>query len=126
MNKFVKTISSDKLGYEFLRSLNGLLGLTNRQTEILSFFLSLYMDKSRRGKEKNDSIDCARNRKIVIDHAKVRKENLSRYIKSFKKKKLFIKDATTGKNVINEALIPILIANKTVQITMILKIKDDE
>jgi len=123
MNKFIKTISPDKLGYEFLRSLNGLLDLTDRELELLSIFLDLYLanTKTRKGKT---PIDSTENRRHIMKVTTVTKDNLCRYIKMFREKKIFVKE--DGILSMSRALTPIAIGGKTVQITMILKIKEDE
>lgn len=41
MNKLVKTVNKKDLNYEYLRSLNGILELTNRELELLSKFVEL-------------------------------------------------------------------------------------
>ena len=123
MNKFIKTIPADKVGYEFLHSLNGLLGVTSRELELLSLFLDMHLlnVKTRKWRIAVDSTD---NRKRLMAVTGITKDNLCRYIKSFKTKKIFVRD--DGILSFNKALIPIVIGGKTVQITMILKIKDDE
>lgn len=122
MNKFVKTVSYNKIGYEFLRSLNGLLDLTDRELELLSLFLDIHFNKPK-SKKGNQAIDSAENRKTVMNLTGITKDNLCRYIKSFREKKIFVKDL--GILSMNKALVPVLIGNKVVQITMILKINND-
>jgi hypothetical protein len=122
MNKFIKTIPKEKVGYEFLHSLNGLLELTNKEIELLTEFLSIYVDKTK--KDKGDSIDSAENRKYIMSSLSITKDNLSKYIKMFKEKRIFIKEGSY--TTINKALIPIIIGNRVVQITMILKLKENE
>jgi hypothetical protein len=122
MNKLIKTVSSEKLNYEFLHSLNGIIGLTERELHLLSLFLDLPPSRSKSDKE---SIDSSGNRKLVMSRTGITKDNLSRYIKLYKQKGLFIKDRNSECYIINPAIIPILIGGKTVQITMILKINED-
>jgi len=123
MNKLIKTISRNKIGYEFLRSLNGLLGLTDRELELLSVFLDVHLEGTYKNKN-NNSIDSPETRRMVINNLGITKDNLSRYIKMFRDKGIFIRQSKTTK--INNALIPIIIGGKVVQITMILKINDNE
>jgi hypothetical protein len=121
MNKFIKTIPRNKLGYEFLHSLNGLLELTDRELELLAVFLDINLD---RGKKPRQAIDSTEMRRLVMSATGITKDNLSRYIKMFKNKQIFIiEDSLLS---INKALVPIIIAGKVVQITMILKVKEDE
>ena len=126
MNKFIKTVPISKIGYEFLRSLNGLLDLTDRELELLSVFLDIQLDSNKLKGGKNISIDSASNRKLVMSITSITKDNLSRYIKTFRRKQIFIKDEYSNRTYINKALIPIIIGNRVVQVTMILKVNNDE
>lgn len=125
MNKLIKTIPSDKLSYEFLHSLNGIIGLTGRELQVLARFLDLYLQSSK-NKLQRKSVDCAEHRKLIMSTFGVSKENLSRYIKGYREKSLLMKDKLTNKTTFNPAIVPIIIGGKTVQITMILKINDNE
>jgi hypothetical protein len=104
--------------------MNGLLELTGREVYLLSLLFDLYLNpiKTKRSRQ---NIDCAENRKSVMLQTGVTKDNLSRYIKKYKAKGIFVKDQDNF-YVINKALVPILIGGKTIQITMILKAKEDE
>jgi len=121
MNKFIKTISIDNVGYEFLKSLNGILELTNREIELLSAFLEIHVSRHRKSKK---AIDCTENRKLVMLALGITKDNLCRYIQKFVRKKIFVIENRLL--TINRALIPQPIGNRTIQITMILKIKQNE
>lgn len=125
MNKLVKTIPRESLSREFLKSLNGLLDLTNREIELLSVFLDIQAlaDKQKGTREKLDSYN---NRKFIMATTGIAKENLSRYVKAFKDKGIFISNALGEIVEVNSALVPILIGGKTVQITLILKMKDND
>ena len=123
MNKFIKTITPDRLSYEFLRSLNGLLDLTDRELELLSTFLDVHQ-RNLKSRKYRSAIDATENRKEIMFITGITKDNLSRYIKMFKDKKIFVKDS--GLTSFNRALIPVIIANKVVQITMILKLNENE
>lgn len=122
MNKLIKTVSADRLNYEFLHSLNGIIGLTERELQIFSRMLDLYISdqKSKRVR----SVDCTEHRRSIIKELSISRENLSRYIQGYKKKGLIRTDKETGVNTINNAVVPIIIGGKTVQITMILKVND--
>ena len=123
MNTFVKTIQSDKLSKEFLKSLNGLMSLTDKELELFSMLLDIHFENVK-AKSKNKSIDTAQIRKRIIQDARVTRDNLSRYMKSYREKGLIIKE--NGISHINKILIPVIIGNKTVQITMILKLKEND
>lgn len=121
MNKLVTDIPSSRLSYEFLHSLNGIIGLTERELQVFSILLDLYMSNPR----SREAIDCTSNRKHLMLHANVTRDNLSRYIKVYKRKGLLTIDKQAGKLMINPAIVPVVIGGKSVQITMILKLKGD-
>ena len=124
MNQFVKTITSDKLCFEFLRSLNGLIGLTDRELSILSVIMNLNIEESRKTKQVSVS-DNADIRKFLMSTERVTKDNLSRYMKGFKEKGLMTFNHRIDRWTLNKALVP-NISNKSVQVSMILKIKDND
>jgi hypothetical protein len=123
MNKLIKTITADKLSYEFLHSLNGIIGLTERELQILALFLDLSTNKQK-GQKK--SVDCTENRKAIMSSTGVTRDNLSRYIKIYKNRGLFKLNKDTKCWEFNNAIIPIVIGGKTVQITLILKINEND
>jgi len=125
MNKFIKTVPLSSVNYEFLRSLNGLLGLTDREIDLLSIFLDLE-NRDSKAKGQRKSIDGTANRKEIMRITTITKDNLSRYIKRLKAKRIIVRDYKEDINVLNKAILPVIIGNKVVQITMILKVKEDE
>lgn len=125
MNKFIKTVPLSSVNYEFLRSLNGLLGLTDREIDLLSIFLDLE-NRDSKVKGQRKSIDGTANRKEIMHITTITKDNLSRYIKRLKAKRIIVRDYKEDINVLNKAILPVIIGNKVVQITMILKVKEDE
>ena len=124
MNKFIKTVPEDRVCYEFMNSLNGIIGLTERELQIFSVLLSMRLQDIKT-KNPRLSIDRAENRKRIINEYRIGKENLSRYIKKYRKKGL-IYTTKYGNNVIMDALLPQIVGGKTVQVTMILKINQDD
>jgi len=125
MNQFVKTIEPSKISYEFLKSLNGLMSLTERELRLLAMFLDFHLDKVRDRKYKS-AIDSSENRKYLINNFNVTKDNLSRYIKMYKAKGIFQINPEDNLLTMNKALIPKIIGGKTVQIVMILKLKEND
>lgn len=124
MNKFIKTVPEDRVCYEFMNSLNGIIGLTERELQVFSVLLSMRLQDIKT-KNPRLSIDRAENRKRIINEYRIGKENLSRYIKKYRKKGL-IYTTKYGNNVIMDALLPQIVGGKTVQVTMILKINQDD
>lgn len=124
MNKFIKTVPEDRVCYEFMNSLNGIIGLTERELQVFSVLLSMRLQDIKT-KNPRLSIDRAENRKRIINEYRIGKENLSRYIKKYRKKGL-IYTTKYGNNVVMDALLPQIVGGKTVQVTMILKINQDD
>lgn len=123
MNTFVKTINPAFLSTEFLRSLNGIIGLTPKELEVFAKILDIHIGLVKSKKTKVP-IDNSTTRKIVMRETNTSKENLSKYMKGFKLKGLIEGKGKTTQ--LNRALIPIVIGGKTVQVTMILKIKEND
>ena len=122
MNKLVKEIPSQRLSYEFLNSLNGIIGLTEREMQIFSALLDIHMSDAKA----KQAIDCTINRRKVIRGKNISRDNLSRYIKRYKQLGLLVPDKLTGLLTINRAIVPVVVGGKAVQITLILKLKQDE
>ena len=88
MNKLVKKVSSKELIPEFLRALNGILRLTDRELELMVMLIQLDIDYVKT--EDNKNVANTANRKLIMSTLGITKDNLSRYIKSFKEKGLLI------------------------------------
>ena len=122
MNTLAKTINQSELSIEFLKSLNGLMNLSNRELELLSVFLDIQLEIQKRKLKTN--IDSTQNRKLVMMMTGITRDNLSRYIKKYKDRGLFIRyDNVLA---INKVLVPMTIGGRTVQIAMVLKIKSND
>lgn len=119
MNKLVKAVSKDNLNYEFLRSLNGILQLTDRELELLHKLVELDINfNSALGYSKN--VASTENRKLIRKVLGITPDNLSRYLTKFKKEGLLVQGKAEDELVVNKILIPELIKDR-VQITIILK-----
>lgn len=120
MNKLVKTVPNTDLYIEFLKSLNGILGLTEREIELMAVFIKLDIEYPKLpGLNKN--VANTINRKYIINSMHVTRDNLSRYIKRFREKGLLVAGKAEDELMVNKILIPEIIADR-VQITIILKI----
>ena len=124
MNKFIKTVDRNSLTHEFLMTLNGLLKLTDREIDVMSILLDITIDK--RHKFNQLPIDNTKIRKYIVEVTGIGRDNLCRYLQRFKSKKLIIKTDKREGYKINSAIVPIIIGGKTVQTTLILKIKENE
>lgn len=124
MNKLVKTVSNGNLISEFLHTLNGILKLTDRELELMATLIYLDINYEKEPNS-NKNVANTKNRRYIIDNLGITKDNLSRYIKSFKQKGILLVGPAEDELRVNPALIPIII-NDRVQITVILRINNDE
>ena len=124
MNKLVKTVNSDNLNYEFLKSLNGILKLTDRELELLTKLIEIdsKFDPTL-GYSKN--VASTENRKMIKKVLGITPDNLSRYLTKFKQEGLIVKGKSDDELVVNKILMPEIIKDR-VQLTIILKINDNE
>ena len=122
MNKLVKKVSSKELIPEFLRALNGIIRLTDRELELMVMLIQLDIEYVKT--EDNKNVANTANRKLIMSTLGITKDNLSRYIKSFKEKGLLIEGPAEDDLCVNKALIPIVIGDR-LQLTIILKIKNE-
>lgn len=119
MNKLVKTVSKKDLNYEYLNTLNGILKLTDRQLELLAKLVEI--DMAHDYDEDGDiNVISTTNRKLIHNELDFAYDNLSRYIKSLKKKGYLIKNKTQDGWMVNPILKPEIVKDR-VQITIILK-----
>ena len=119
MNKLVKTVSKDQLNYAFLKSLNGILNLTDRELELLTKLVELDVNfDPSTGESKN--VASTANRKLIKKELGITPDNLSRYLTKFKTDGLLLNGKVDDELVVNKILIPELIKDR-VQITIILK-----
>lgn len=123
MNKLVKTVTSKTLIFEFLKSLNGILNITDREMELLSKLVELDMKYDPTLSESKNVISAA-NRKLVGVELGITPDNLSRYIKKFKSKGILVNGKADDEVYVNKALIPELIKDR-VQLTLIFKIDNN-
>ena len=123
MNKLVKTVSSSNMYQEFLHVLNGILSLTDRELELFTMLVSLDINYEK-DPEKGKNIVNTANRRLIMNELGITRDNLCRYISKFKSLGYIVKGKVDGEWIINRGLIPIII-NDRVQITIILKVKDE-
>ena len=123
MNKLVKSVSDNELITEFLHALNGILKLTDRELELMATFIKMDIEYEKIP-DIAKTVANTKNRKWIIENLGITKDNLSRYIKSFKEKGILKAGPAEDELTVNKALIPIVIGDR-VQITVILKIKDE-
>lgn len=122
MNKLVKKVSKEQLIPEFLQALNGILGLTDRELQLMTLLIKLDIEYDKSKELKN--VADADNRKLIMKELHITKDNLSRYIKAFREKGLLHHGKYDGELHVNEALIPMIIGDR-LQLTIVLKIAKD-
>lgn len=125
MNKLVKSVDKANLYTEFLKSLNGILDLTDRELELLGTFIQIDINTPKLPNISKNVISTE-NRKYIRKTLGITPDNLSRYITKFKNQGILIKGKIEDEVMVNKALIPEIIGDR-VQITIILKVnKEDE
>jgi hypothetical protein len=124
MNKLVKSVSKADLNTEFLKSLNGILDLTDRELELLAMFIAIDINTPKLPNISKNVISTE-NRKYIRKVLGITPDNLSRYITKFKNQGILVKGKIEDEVVVNKALIPEIIGDR-VQITIILRVNKDE
>lgn len=124
MNKLSKTVNKEDIYIEFLKSLNGILQMTERELELMAILIKLDVETPERaGFTKN--VISTENRKYINRTLGITYDNLSRYIAKFKRDGFIIKGKADDHVYVNKALIPDVIRDR-VQITIVLKMKEDD
>ena len=124
MNKLVKSVSKADLNTEFLKSLNGILDLTDRELELPATFIAIDINTPKLPNISKNVISTE-NRKYIRKVLGITPDNLSRYITKFKNQGILVKGKIEDEVVVNKALIPEIIGDR-VQITIILRVNKDE
>lgn len=124
MNKLVKGVSKTDLYNEFLKSLNGILDLTDRELQLLSTFIYLDINTPKLPNISKNVISTE-NRKYIRKTLGITPDNLSRYITKFKNQGILVKGRVEDEVMVNKALIPEVIGDR-VQITIVLRLNKDE
>lgn len=124
MNKLVKGVSKTDLYNEFLKSLNGILNLTDRELELLATFIQIDINTPKLPNISKNIISTE-NRKYIRKMLGITPDNLSRYITKFKNQGILVKGRVEDEVMVNKALIPEVIGDR-VQITIVLRLNKDE
>lgn len=114
-----KKVKKADLQTEYLKAINGILDLTNRELELLK----LLAEFDQNSLEDEKSVICTENRKKVNDLLGISPDNLSRYIKKFKENGILVKGKVDGEMHVNSSLLPEIIKDR-VQITIVLRIDE--
>ena len=123
MNKLVKSVSKADLNTEFLKSLNGILDLTDRELELLATFIAIDINTPKLpGYSKN--VISTENRRYLKAATGITSDNSSRYIGKLRDKGLIIKGKADDEWMVNPALIPEIIGDR-VQLTIVLRLEKE-
>lgn len=124
MNKLVKTVSKADLYKEFLKSLNGILDLTDRELELLATLVDIDVNTPKTPEVSKNVISTS-NRKYIRKLLGITPDNLSRYIAKFKERGFLVKGKIEDEVMVNKALVPEIIGDR-IQVTIILRINKEE
>lgn len=83
MNKFVKTIPSSKVYIEYLRAINGIVELTDREIQLLAYMMEIQAKLTN--KDTIKSIIATPIRKQIFKELGISKSNYINYLKTYKK-----------------------------------------
>lgn len=125
MNKLVKTIKKDDLYSEFLKALNGITDLPNRELQLLTLLVRLQIEPQLSDNDPETGVLSANNRKYIEKELGITADNQSRYYKKFKDLGYLVKGKIDRQWLVNQILIPQVIKDR-VQITIILRINEEE
>lgn len=119
-----KIIKRKHLHREYLKIMNGILQLSYREAEILSLLLKIDMEWIPVLPVDYKDILSTDNRRKIMNESRINKNNLSKYISTFKSKGLIVSN-TSGGYEISKRLLPD-ISKGYIDITFILEIEDDK
>lgn len=81
---------------EFLRVLNGLLELSEREKEVLGILMSIDANWKPVTENEIKNVLSTDNRRALMQETRVNKTNLTKYTSLFKRKGILVGDKTTG------------------------------
>ena len=118
------SISKNDLILEYINAINGPLKLTEREKSLICVFIKadIDYDKNPVGHKNVANKDV---RKWITANLGVTKDNLSRYIKSFRERGMLKVGPAEDELRVNRILVPDLVGDR-VQLTIILKLKQDD
>lgn len=121
MNKLVKKVSKDNLYIEYLKAMNGILHLTDREIELMTLLIDLDLSYDPASEEPKNIVSRD-NRKLIRAKLNIASDNLSRYISRFRKEGFLVykKDGTVS---VNKMLIPEIIRDR-IQVAVILYVTE--
>lgn len=95
-SEYRKKVSRKKLYREFVRVLNGLLQLSDREAEVLSLLMGIDATWQPILGKGTKNILSPDNRKALMRETLISKNNLTKYLQTLKDKGLLIGDSSQG------------------------------
>lgn len=109
---------------EYVRALNGLLNLTERQQQVLALFMEIDNNWEPTLPTDKKNIISTANRHLVIDELLLNKGNLASYISKLKEASILVE--IPGGWEINKALMPKIVDGKIMINFVIEEIKEED
>lgn len=104
--------------------MNGLLGLTDKELAVTTVLLDL-RDRPDHALYPNNIV-CKPNREIIMKRLGISNQNVIQLISRLKAKHILVRGNRDDEFMLNKAIIPIIIGNRIVQITLLLKLNESE
>lgn len=121
MKLYRKTLKRNDLYRQFVVLINYLLGLTDREMEVLALLMQIQMEQKLILNKPNDILSTD-NRRMIMKETLLNKNNLSKYIMKMKALGIIHKDENG--HYINSMFVPD-INEDTAEIMFILNIEDE-
>lgn len=124
---FRKVLPKGKIFSEYVRIMNGIFGLSKRETEVYSLLLKLNDGIKSSGLNKfKYNILNTENRRIIMKECNITKTNLARQIIKFKSLGLVKYDTILNTYEIPEYVAPMFVGDHTIEVTFTLSTLPDE
>lgn len=105
MNKYSKKIKPKNKYREFIRVINGNLHLTDRELEIFALLVQIDTEWKPLFEYDFKNINSTDNRRAVMKESRINRNNLTRYIKSFREREYLVENEQGGL-IVNPLFIP--------------------
>ena len=111
-------MTNDSLYTEYVHILNGILQLSPREAEVLSFILAVDGHGERH-------VNNTNARRTMVKYLGISEQNLSKYLNTLKSKGLIVRDPESKKWVVNEYIRP-EVTGGILELTITLDTNGDE
>ena len=124
MKNFRKKLKQKKLFTEYVRIMNGVFGLSKRESEVYSFVLKLDSEWHPVSDRDFKNVFSTSNRRLIVRECGINKTNLSRFISVLKNKGLITVNPDGGYEI--PSSIAIDLNDKIIEIVFTLEVIGDE